>query len=136
MSIRDRASWDGELSSDGSFEGEWGLRATISYEGSDVTYGVYSDGSNIASGLIENSYVDTDVVNDVEYTYNVTATYSDGTESDFSYPASARPEPASNHEEGWDDGELDAYFDTGNGSLTMVRYTAVEEGELLKRFKW
>ena len=130
------ASWDGELSSDGSFEGEWGLRANVSYEGANVTYGVYRDGSSIASALTDNSYTDTDVTNDVEYTYNVTATYSDGTESDFSYPATARPEPESNHEEAWDDGELDAYFETGNGSFTMVRYNAVEEGELVKRFKW
>ncbi|MDC0145353.1 T9SS type A sorting domain-containing protein [bacterium] len=130
------ASWDGELSSDGSFEGEWGLRANVSYEGADVTYNAYRDGLSIASGLTNNSYVDTDVMNDVEYTYNVTATYSDGTESGFSYPASARPEPASNHEESWDDGQLDAYFETGNGSLAMVRYNAVEDGEILKRFKW
>ena len=130
------SSWEGELSSDGSFEGEWGLRANISYEGSNVTYNVYRDGSGIASGLTESFYTDNDVVNDVEYTYNVTATYSDGEESGFSYSATARPEPESNHEEAWDDGDLDGYFDAGTNSYSMVRYSAVSEGEVVKRFKW
>ena len=130
------ASWDGELSSDGSFEGEWGLRANISYDSANVTYNVYRDQSNIASGLVDNFYTDLDVFNDIEYTYNVTAVYSDGEESDFSYPASARPEPASNHEEAYDDGVLDAYFDAGTNSLSMVKFSAYDDGEVLKRFKW
>jgi hypothetical protein len=35
-------SWDSELSSDGSFEGEWGIRANITYESANVTYKVHS----------------------------------------------------------------------------------------------
>tara|TARA_B100000609_G_scaffold65995_1_gene52048 strand:- start:659 stop:4048 length:3390 start_codon:yes stop_codon:yes gene_type:complete len=130
------ASWDGELSSDGSFEGEWGLRANISYEGANVTYNVYRDNTQIVSSLTDNFYTDDDVTNDIEYTYNVTAVYTDGEESDFSYPATARPEPESNHEESYDDGNLDAYFDAGTNSLSMVRFSAIDDGEILKRFKW
>jgi hypothetical protein len=44
-------SWDSELSSDGSFEGEWGIRANITYESANVTYNVYRDNAMITSGL-------------------------------------------------------------------------------------
>ena len=45
------ANWQSELSSDGSFEGEWGIRANISYQAANVTYNVYRDGVSVATGI-------------------------------------------------------------------------------------
>jgi len=54
-------SWDPELSSDGSFEGEWGIRANITFESANVTYNVYRDEIMLVAGLSDNSYTDSGV---------------------------------------------------------------------------
>ena len=71
------------------------------------------------------------------YSYAVTATYPDGEESGFSNVVDARPESDSVHEESWDDGTAEEGFNSGGSSTYIaVKYTAVDEGEQLKRVKW
>ena len=119
-------------------DGEWGVRANISYEGADVTYNVYRDGdpSAVASGLGLASHTDTGLVNNTEYYYQVTATYGDGTESDFSEVVFATPFSNTVHEEAHDDGSAEAFWNAGSGKTTVVKYNACSEGEQLVRFKW
>ena len=114
----------------------WGITANISYESANVTYNVYRDEVSIGSTTDAN-YSDTDVQNDVLYSYAVSATYPDGEESGFSNIVEARPESDSVHEESWDDGTFEAGFNSGGSNTYIaVKYSAVDEGEQLKRVKW
>ena len=77
----DTAPWQNDI----GFEGSWGTRANISFESPNVTYNVYRDEVAIASGLGSSSYSDDSVVNDILYTYAVSAVYPpDSEESDLS----------------------------------------------------
>ena len=115
----------------------WGITANISYESANVTYNVYRDEEAIASGLDSASFGDETVINDIEYTYAVSATYPDGEESGLSDSVTVRPESESNHEEAWDDGSAEEGFNSGGSNTYIaVRYTAIPEGETIKRVKW
>ena len=115
----------------------WGITANISYESANVTYSVYRDEAILASGIDSASFGDETCINDIEYTYAVTATYPDGEESGFSDTVDARPESETNHEEAWDDGTAEEGYNSGGANTWIaVRYTAVPEGEAIKRFKW
>jgi len=119
-------------------DGEWGIRSNISYEGADVTYNVYRDGNpeSVASGIGSASHTDTGLENNVEYYYQVTATYNDGTESDFSEVVFATPFSNTVHEVAHDDGSAEVFWNAGSGKTTAVKYSACSEGEQLVRFKW
>ena len=131
------ANWQSELSADGSFEGEWGLRATVSYQGADVTYNVYRDGVSAATDLATNMYTDTGLVNNVEYSYQVSATYADGTESDLSETVSVTPQAQTVHEESYDDGMAESnWHPAASNNWAAVKYTAAATGEEVMRFKW
>jgi len=131
------ANWQSELSSDGSFEGEWGIRANVSYQGADVTYNVYRDGTSVATGIDTYMYTDTGLVNNVEYTYQVSATYSDGAESDLSDPVVVTPQAQTVHEESHDDGMAESqWYPAASSNWAAVKYTAAATGETVMRFKW
>ena len=66
------------------FPGSWGTRANISFESANVTYSVYRDEVAIETGLGAAAFSDDTCINDIEYTYAVSATYPDGEESDLS----------------------------------------------------
>ncbi len=117
-------------------DGEWGIRANVTYEGANVTYNVYRDGASVASGLSSNSHTDTGLTNNVTYEYTVSATYSDGEESGESDPATATPFANSVHEEAHDDGSFESDFNAGSGNFSAVRYNAISSGEDIVRFKW
>ena len=119
-------------------DGEWGVRANISYEGAGVTYNVYRDGdpAPVASALGDAMYTDTGLVNNQEYYYQVTATYGDGTESDYSEVVFATPFANTVYEASYDDGSADAFWNAGSGKTTVVKFTACPDGEQLVRFKW
>ena len=74
--FRSSGSWVTWLEDSGTelSDGEWGIRANITFEGVDATYNVYRDMAQVTSGLTVNNYTDTDVVNNVPYTYAVSAT--------------------------------------------------------------
>ena len=55
-----------------------------------ASYNVYRDGVSVASNLSDNAHTDTGLENNVTYTYSVSATYSDGEESDQSGSRSNR----------------------------------------------
>jgi len=116
--------------------GEWGVRANITFDGAGVSYNVYRDGVAIASGLGDNSYSDSGVENNVTYSYAVSATYSDGEESDYSDSVEVTPQAQTVHEESHDDASFESEFNAGSGNFTAVRYTAADEGEVVVRFKW
>ena len=119
-------------------DGEWGVRANISYEGAGVTYNVYRDGdpAPVASSLVDAMHTDTGLVNNQEYYYQVTATYGDGTESDYSEVVFATPFANTVYEASYDDGSADAFWNAGSGKTTVVKFTACPDGEQLVRFKW
>ena len=80
-------------------------------------------------------HTDTGLVNNLEYTYTVSATYPDGTESDTSDPASVIPQAQTVHEEAHDDGTAEAGWDPdGSGQFAAVRYAAHDAGEQIMRF--
>ena len=131
------ANWQSELSSDGSFEGEWGIRANVSYQGADVTYNVYRDGANVATGIDTYMYTDTGLINNVEYTYQVSATYSDGAESDLSDSVVVTPQAQTVHEESHDDGMAESqWHPASSNNWAAVKYEAASTGEEVMRFKW
>jgi len=131
------ANWQSELSSDGSFEGEWGIRANVSYQGADVTYNVYRDGTSTATGVDTYMYTDTGLINNVEYTYQVSATYSDGAESDLSDPVVVTPQAQTVHEESHDDGMAESqWHPAASNNWAAVKYEAASTGEEVMRFKW
>ena len=71
--------------------GEWGVSANITYAGAGVTYNLYRDGALAASGITSNMHTDTGLTNNVTYEYTLSATYSDGEESDESDPVEVTP---------------------------------------------
>ena len=129
-------SWDPELSSDGSFEGEWGIRANITFESANVTYNVYRDEIMLAGGLSNNSYTDSSVENNLTYEYTVSATYEDGEESGPSNMGSATPQSNTVHEDSYDDGSSEDSFNAGSSNYLAVRFSANDAGEDFMRFKW
>jgi hypothetical protein len=130
-------AWDAWINSNVA-DGEWGIRANISYAGAGVTYSLYRDGNPeaIVSGLGDAMHTDTDLENNVEYYYQVTATYEDGTESDYSEVVFGTPFSNTVYEAANDDGSAEAFWNAGSGKTTAVKYSACSEGEQLVRFKW
>lgn len=116
--------------------GEWGVSANITYAGAGVTYNLYRDGAVAASGLTENNHTDTGLTNNTTYEYTVSATYSDGEESEESNTVSVTPFADTVHEEGYDDGSFEAGFNAGSGNFSAVRFSAGSAGEDIVRFKW
>ena len=119
-------------------DGEWGVRANISYSGAGVTYNVYRDGdpAAVATGLADAMHTDTGLENNVEYYYQVSATYADGTESDYSDVVFVTPFSNTVHEVAHDDGTAEIFWNAGSGNTTVVKYSACSDGEQLVRFKW
>ena len=131
------SAWQTWLESSGSdlSDGEWGIRANITFDGVDATYNVYRDMAQISSGLTVSNYTDTDVMNNVPYTYAVSATYSDGEESALSESVTLPPEAQTVYELVWDDGTSEMGFNAGGGNYTAVRFTAVGNDDLI-RIRW
>ena len=118
-------------------DGEWTIRASINQAGAGVTYNVQRDGVQVASALETNMYTDTGLVNNAVYTYTVSATYPDGTESDPSDQVEVTPQAQTVHLESWDDGTAEVEWNPdGSGQLAAVRFSAHDAGEQLIRFHW
>tara|TARA_A100001011_G_scaffold256779_1_gene265015 strand:- start:4851 stop:7673 length:2823 start_codon:yes stop_codon:yes gene_type:complete len=118
-------------------DGEWTIRATINQAGAGVTYNVQRDGVQVASGVGTNEYTDTGLINNSVYTYTVSATYPDGTESDPSDQVEVTPQAQTVHQESWDDGTAEVEWNPdGSGQLAAVRFSAHDSGEQLIRFHW
>ena len=135
--FRSSGAWQTWLESSGSdlSDGEWGIRANITFEGVDAAYNVYRDMAQISSGLTVNNYTDTDVVNNVPYTYAVSATYPDGGESNLSESVTLTPQAQTVYELVWDDGTSEMGFNAGGGNYTAVRFSAVGNDDLI-RIRW
>jgi len=118
-------------------DGEWTIRASINQAGANVTYNVQRDGVQVASGIDTYMYTDGGLTNNSVYTYTVSATYSDGTESDPSESVEVTPQAQTVHQESWDDGTAETNWDPdGSGQLAAVRFSAHDMGEQLIRFHW
>jgi len=128
-------AWDPELSSDGSFEGEWGIRADISYQSAGVTYNVYQDGVGVASGLQMSDFMATGLENNTTYMFEVSATYPDGEESGTSNSVDITPQPQTVYESLNDDGTFESDFTIGSGEYALTQLTSVGTDDVL-RFKW
>ena len=118
-------------------DGEWGIKSTITQSGAGVTYNVQRDGVQVASGIETYMYTDTGLINNSVYTYTVSATYPDGTESDPSESVEVTPQAQTVHQESWDDGTAEVEWNPdGSGQLAAVRFSAHDAGEQLIRFHW
>ena len=118
-------------------DGEWTIRASIDQAGAGVTYNVQRDGVQVASGLNSNIHTDTGLTNNSTYTYTVSATYSDGTESDPSDSVEVTPQAQTVHQESYDDGTAETNWNPdGSGQFAAVRFAAHNGGEDLIRFHW
>jgi hypothetical protein len=118
-------------------DGEWGIKSTITQSGAGVTYNVQRDGVQVASGVETYMYTDTGLINNSVYTYTVSATYPDGTESDPSESVEVTPQAQTVHQESWDDGTAEVEWNPdGSGQLAAVRFSAHDAGEQLIRFHW
>jgi len=117
-------------------DGEWGIRANVSYDGAGVIYNVYVDGLLDQNSLQDNSATVTGLTNNVVYNFAVSATYSDGEESAQSDSIELTPQAQTVHEDSYDDGSAEDYFNAGSGNFTAVRYSAMPQGEDVVRFKW
>jgi len=130
-------AWSEAAAGGGLSDGEWTLRANVTLAGADVTYNVQRDGVEVANGIATNMHTDTGLNNNIEYTYTVSATYPDGTESDPSDPASVIPQAQTVHEEMHDDGTAEEGWNPdGSGQFAAVRFAAHDAGEGVMRFKW
>ena len=142
MILFEGGSWgtwaDAAADSDGAVsDGEWTIRATVTQSGAGVTYNVQRDGVEVANGIATNMHTDTGLNNNIEYTYTVSATYPDGTESDPSDPVSVIPQAQTVHEEMHDDGTAEEGWNPdGSGQFAAVRFAAHDAGEGVMRFKW
>jgi hypothetical protein len=117
-------------------QGEWGVRANVSYQGAGVTYSVYVDGGSDQQGLIDNSATVSGLMNNTTYTFGVSATYASGDESVISETVEGTPQAQTVHEESHDDGSAESFFNAGSAQFTAVKYTAQSAGEDIVRFKW
>jgi hypothetical protein len=117
-------------------QGEWGVRANVSYQGAGVTYGVYVDGVLDQSGLTDNSATVSGLMNNTTYAFGVSATYASGDESVISDTVDVTPQAQTVHEESHDDGSAESFFNAGSAQWTAVKYTAQSSGEDVVRFKW
>ena len=135
-------SWDtwanAAADSDGAVsDGEWTINASINQAGANVTYNVQRDGVQVASGLDTYMHTDGGLTNNSVYTYTVSATYPDGTESDPSESVEVTPQAQTVHQESWDDGTAETNWNPdGSGQLAAVRFSAHDMGEQLIRFHW
>ena len=129
-------SWDAwSVSGAAIGDGEWGIRAGVSFSGANVTYNVYRDGLFVGDAGSTNSYTDSGLTNNTDYEYSVTAVYSDGEESDQSESIVVTPQAQTVHEEYHDDGSAEEFFNAGSGNFTAVRYGSGIQEDLV-RFKW
>ena len=117
-------------------QGEWGVRANVSYQGAGVTYGIYVGGVLDQSGLTDNSATVSGLMNNTTYTFGVSATYASGDESVISETVEETPQAQTVHEESHDDGSAESFFNAGSAQFTAVKYTAQSAGEDIVRFKW
>jgi hypothetical protein len=124
--------------SDGAVsDGEWGIGASITQDGANVTYSVQRDGVQVATALTSNMHTDTGLINNTEYSYSVSATYEDGTESDPSESVTVIPQAQTVHQESHDDGTSEAgWSPEGSAQFAAVRYAAHDGGEQVMRYKW
>lgn len=137
--VKLNAGWDGWsdiATANALSDGAWGVRANITYDGAGVSYNVYVDGLLDQSGLTDNSTSVSGLTNNITYEFAVSATYSEGDESEFSNTIEVTPQAQTVHEESYDDGSQEEWFNAGSGQFTAVKYSALDSGEDVVRFKW
>ena len=128
-------SWD-NWGDQGVADGEWGIRANITYQGANATYNVYRDGNQIANGLSVNSFSDDGLENNITYSYQLSATYSSGDESDLSDAVEATPQSNTVYELSYDDGSAEAGVNAGSGDFMAVKFTSNGSDQNAVRAKW
>jgi len=117
-------------------DGEWGIRANADVTGANVTYNVYTDNVETASGLTNNAFTVTGLTNNTEYEFYATATYPDGEESGPSNIVASVPFPQTVHEVLYDDGTAESGFNAGASNYSAVKFMANNAGENVLRFRW
>jgi len=115
--------------------GEWGIRANVTYNGAGVTYNVYQDGALVESSFSNSSADVGGLTNNVTYEFSVSASYGED-ESIQTDTIELTPQAQTVHEEAQDNGNADSEYSVGSGGFTAVRYTAQSEGENVVRYKW
>ncbi len=119
-----------------------GIRANITKESSDVSYNLYrktqdDDNFNLLEpSITDSTYYDDDIIDNTTYTYTITATYPDETESEAYSSTSISVLPSSYHELSLDDGFFESSIELENNDSLTVRFSASPDGQDIVRFKW
>jgi hypothetical protein len=124
------STWATTAAGAGLPDGEWGIRAAVSYlNPTSITYNIYRRmeieelfGDPIAVELTVPAYQDTDVSNGETYCYAVSANHMDEGESSLSAVMCATPQSASIYELSHDDGTAENYFAAGTGNFIAVKF--------------
>ena len=130
------AGWDAwsDIATPNSLpQGDWGVRANVTYNSPNVTYNVYQDGVQVLSSLTDNSATVSGLENNVDYSFYATANFDCG-ESDASDSVVVTPQPQTTVEVSNDDGSAEDYFNAGSSNFTAVKFNAGSAD--LVRFKW
>jgi len=125
--------WGDDATAAGLPQGDWGVRANVTYDSPNVTYNVNQDGVQVLSGLTDNSATVSGLDNNVDYTFNVTANFDCG-ESDPSGSVMVTPQPQTTVEVSNDDGSAESFINVGSNNFTAVKFNAGSAD--LVRFKW
>lgn len=120
--------------------GNWGTRAQVSFDGLNVTYNLYRDGTPLQSGMTVAAYTDTDFEYNTDYYYHLGVVYSDGIEiiTPDSIAITTPLPPISDGvlELSYDDGSFEGEFNAGFGNFSAVQFSAGSAGEDIVNFKW
>jgi hypothetical protein len=125
--------WGDDATAAGLPQGDWGVRANVTYNSPNVTYNLYQDGLQVLSNLSDNSATVTGLDNNTTYSFSATANFDCG-ESDPSASAEVTPQPQTTIEVSNDDGSAESFFNAGSNNFTAVKFNAGTAD--LIRFKW
>ncbi|GAB4335520.1 MAG: hypothetical protein Kow0037_15520 [Calditrichia bacterium] len=124
-------TWQAVAAANGLPDGEWGVRAKVSYAGAtNITYNVYrrlevdpTYTAPIATGLTTAAYHDATVTNGETYCYVVTGVYPGQGESNYSNEVCGiTPQAATVYELGYDDGSAESNYNPGAGNYIAVKF--------------
>ena len=120
--------------------GNWGIRAKVSYEGLNVTYNLYRDGTTIQTGLTAGSFTDSDIEYETEYYYKLGVVYPDGIEiissDSIAITTPLPPLPDDVSELLYDDDSFESEFNAGSGQYSAVKFALGSDSKYLYMIRW
>ncbi|MBC8255686.1 MAG: T9SS type A sorting domain-containing protein, partial [Candidatus Marinimicrobia bacterium] len=136
----DVGSWEYVAINGEEIAGNWGTRAQVNYEGLNVTYNLYRDGTLIQTALTDGSYTDADFEYNTDYYYHLGVVYSDGieivTSDSIVITTPLPPIPEGVIEISHDDDSFESEFNAGGGNYSAVMFSSESVNQFLYMIKW